>query len=306
MKLFSGSCHPSLAREIAEELGISLSEVVVTRFGNSEVKVGIKEDVRSEVCVVVQPTSSPTDTHLMEFLFFADALRRSEARAIIGVVPYFGYAKQNFQHIPGENVSAQMVIQFMEIAGYDKIITFDLHDEATAGIFRIPFANISAMPYLAEKVRDDLHSQGINTDDVVVVSPDQGGVEKVRLFARHFYDRPTPIAMIEKSRDQNIPHKAQPVDLYGDVSGKVALIVDDMVVSGSTLAPAVNITLAKGARKVYSAIIHHDFIDGSIDTIESASLKAFYTTNSIPLQATERLTGMKEFSLAPLIVRALQ
>lgn len=302
IKLFSGSAHPKLTEETAAILKIPVAKAEVTRFGNSEVKVTIHEDVRNSECIVIQPTSNPTDTHIIELAFFCDSLRRQEARRVIGVIPYFGYAKQNLQHREGECVSANVIVRFFESIGFSKIYTLDLHDEATAGVFSIPFRNLSAFQMLAEKVRDELP-----TDSTVVVSPDQGAVEKVRSFGKIFYQTERfHEAVIEKLRDQDRPHIAKPLDLYGNVKDKNVVIVDDMVVSGSTLIPAAQLCLEKGAKKVYAAVVHHDFTPEAPQLIDSSPIERFFTTNTIPLREDQRFSKLEEVTIAPLIAEELQ
>lgn len=307
MKLFAGTAHPVLVKKVAEKMNITLSNVDVLRFGNSEVRVRIKEEVRGETCVVIQPTSYPTDTHLMELFLFCDALKREEASRIIAVIPYFGYAKQNIQHVKGDCVSANVVVRFLEAIGFHKVYTFDIHDEGTGGVFSIPFKNLTAFSLLAQYIRDYLKKQKINTSDVALVSPDQGAVEKVRDFGTVFYGRSDfSEAVIEKRRDQTVPHKAEPIDLYGHVDGKIALIVDDMVVSGSTLLPAVDLCLKKGAREVYATAVHHDFTEGACQKIQSSQLKRFFTTDTIALSKDEQCDKLVEISVASLIAHELK
>lgn len=306
LKLFSGSAHPQLSDEVARSLKLSISPSEVLRFGNSEVKVTIKEDVKNATCVVIQPTTNPTDTNLMELCFFCDALRRGEAKRVVGVVPYFGYAKQNIQHRDGECVSVNVVIKMIESIGFNKIYTFDLHDEATAGVFTIPFKNLTAFRLLADHLKKYFKSIKVQSEDVVFVSPDQGAVEKVRHFGTYFYGTDEfSEAVIEKKRDQNIAHKAKPMDLYGDVKGKIAVIVDDMVVSGSTVIPAVDLCLERGAREVYSAVVHPDFTKEAPARLQNSKLKRFFTTNSIPLKKEHRFDKLEEISLAPFIAAEL-
>lgn len=306
-KLFAGTAHPELAQEVSRLMGNPLSRVAVTRFGNSEVKVRIEEDVRNETCFVIQPTSNPTDTHLVELLFFCDALKRQEAAKVIGIIPYFGYAKQNIEHTKGESVSVNVVIRTLESIGFNKIYAFDLHDEATGGVFSIPFKNMSAFPLLAEQIASDLQKEKISLKDVVLVSPDQGAVEKVRNFGETFYGtRSFSEAVIEKQRDQLVAHKAKPLGLYGDVKNKVALIVDDMVVSGSTLLPAVDLCLERGAKEVYACAIHHDFTENASTLLENSELKRFYTTNTIHLEKKYHFSKLREFSIAPLLAKELK
>lgn len=307
VKLFSGSAHETLSSEVSRLMSIPLAKSIITRFGNSEVKVRIMETVKNDVCVVLQPTSNPTDTHLMELCFFCDALRRQEAKKVVAVIPYFGYAKQNIQHMEGECVSVNVVIHMLESIGFSKVYTFDLHDEATAGVFSIPFKNMSAFPYLADQIRIYFEKKSVKTKNVVLVSPDQGAVEKVRHFGEHFYGtRNFPEAVIEKQRDQIIPHKAKPLGLYGDVKGKVALIVDDMVVSGSTLLPAAELCLERGATEVYATAVHHDFTEDAPLLLQNSKFKRFFTTNTIPLKQGHKFEKMTEFSIAPLIAKELK
>ncbi len=227
LKLFSGSSHPKLTQEIARLVNLPLSKAEVVRFDNSEVRVTIQEDVKQATCIVIQPTSNPTDTHLMELFFFCDALKRGEAKFVIGYIPYFGYARQDIQHRPGECVSANVVIRFLESIGFDKIYTIDLHDEATEGVFSIPFKNLTALPLLADSVKNYLISTDPNRlqpISTVVVSPDQGGVERARKFGESFFGNSDfSLSVIEKKRNLEKIHTSIALDLYGDVKGKTVI-----------------------------------------------------------------------------------
>ncbi len=307
IKLFSGSANPALSNQVANLLGISLSKSEVLRFGNSEVKVTIQEKVQSATCVIIQPTSNPTDTHIMELLFFCDALKREGAKEIIAVIPYFGYAKQNIQHRPGESVSVNVVIRMIEEIGFHKIYAFDLHDEGTAGDFNISFKHLSAFPLLARALVKQLHEWGNTPDKIAIVTPDQGGVERARSFGKNFFGTSNfEEVVIEKERDQNVPHRAKPIALYGDVKDKAVIIVDDMIVSGSTLIPAVDLCLLHGAKKVYGAIIHHDFILDAPEKIQKSKIDTIFTTNTIALQSNQKISNIVELSVAPIIVEELK
>jgi ribose-phosphate pyrophosphokinase len=243
----------------------------------------------------------------MELAFFCDALKRQGASKVIGIVPYFGYAKQNLQHLPGECVSVNVVIRFLESLGFAKIFAFDLHDEATAGVFSIPFSNISAFPLLAHHIKEYFQSQSIDIANVQIVSPDQGGVEKVRNFGKAFYGNTLfTEAVIEKKRDQYTPHKAEPIDLYGDVSGKIVLIVDDMVVSGSTLVPACELCLAKGATKVYAAAVHPDFTLEAPMYLQNSKIERFFTTNTITIKKDQEFAKLEQISIEDLLVTEIK
>ncbi|MFH0979802.1 MAG: ribose-phosphate diphosphokinase, partial [Candidatus Roizmanbacteria bacterium] len=186
LKLFTGSANPKLSEEVSQLLKIPLSSSEVVRFENSEIRVSIKEKVKNATCVIIQPTSNPTDTHLMELFFFADALKRNGAKEIIAVIPYFGYARQNREHRPGEAVSANVVIRFLETIGFNAVYTINLHDEGTEGIFSITFKNLSAFNILGREVAH-YSKNNKNTEEVAVVSPDQGGVERAQTFAENFF-----------------------------------------------------------------------------------------------------------------------
>ena len=179
LKLFSGTAHPVLSQEVSKLLKIPLAKAEVVRFGNSEVRVRIQEDVKDFITLIIQPAANPTDTNYMELFFFCDALKRQEAKKVIGIIPYFGYAKQNIQHRIGESVSVNVVIRFIEAIGFDKVYAFDLHDEATAGVFSIPFKHLSAFALLATHSRDfllnnikSLHETTLEKN-ITLISPDQ-------------------------------------------------------------------------------------------------------------------------------------
>jgi len=310
IKLFSGTAHTQLAKQVSEMLKITLAKAEVVRFGNSEVKVTIQEDVKNQTCVVIQPTSNPTDTNLVELLFFCDALKREEAKKIIAVIPYFGYAKQNIQHRKGECVSVNVIIRFLESIGFTKVYTVDIHDEATAGVFDIPFRNLSAFSLLAKEIKnyfiDKKIVDVISPNKIALVSPDQGAVEKVRRFGTEFFGTENfEEVVIEKKRDQNIAHKATPLGMYGNVKNKIVLIVDDMVVSGSTIIPAVNLCLNRGAKAVYACAVHHDFTSTAPEKLQNSKLEKFFTTNTIALKNDQKFPKLIEFSISSLISKEL-
>lgn len=313
IKFFSGTAHPKLSQEVSKLSKIPISDAEVLRFGNSEVRVKINEEVKDSTCVLIQSTANPTDTNYMELFFFCDALKRQEAAKVIGIIPYFGYAKQNIQHRAGEGVSVNVIIRFLEAIGFDKIYTFDLHDEATAGVFSIPFKHLSAFPLLAKHTRnyflksgETRHASSLQKH-VALVSPDQGAVEKVRNFGKIFFATENfSEVVIEKKRNLELAHQARPFDLYGDVNGKIALIIDDMVVSGSTILPAIDLCLARGARKVYVVAVHHDFTKEAPKALQNSRLERFFTTNTIALQANQKFPKLEEISIASLIANEIK
>lgn len=303
MKLFSGTANQALSEEVAKLLHIPLAKSEVVRFLNSEVRVRIQDSVAQETAIVIQPIANPTDTNLMELVFFCDALRRQEAKKVIGYIPYFGYARQNIQHRPGECVSANVVIRMLESIGFYKVYTLDLHDEDTEGVFSIPFKNLSALPLLAQEIKKTID----NLDSVVVVSPDQGGIQRAREFSDVLFpNKSRDIVVIEKKRNQAIIHHSKAVDLYGDVTGKTVIIVDDMTTSADTLIHASDLCLAKGAKKTLAAVVHHDFADNAPQKIQQSSLSHFFTTNTIALKPEHQFEKLTAISIAPIIAEEIK
>ncbi len=304
MKLFSGSANPVLSQKIADSLGVTLSKAEIVRFENSEIRIHLEENVKNEDCYVIQPTANPSDTHLMELFFFCDALRRQEAKKVFAIIPYFGYARQDVQHRPGECVSANVVIRFLESIGFYKVYVINLHDEATEGVFSIPFKNINAFPILAEEIKKYIGN--VSTDTVAVVSPDHGGVERARKFGDELFGHTEhTISVVEKRRDLQHIHISKALDLYGDVKGKTAILVDDMITSGGTLIHAAELCLERGATKVLTAVIHHDFGPEAPSKLQSSAIEKVFTTNTITLKDEQKFDKLVEISVAELVAREI-
>lgn len=306
IKLFSGTANLTLVTEVADLLHIPVSKSEVVRFDNSEVRVFIQEDVKNETCIVIQPTANPTDTNLMELFFFCDALRRQEAKKVVAFIPYFGYARQNIQHRDGECVSANVVIKFLESIGFNKVYTFDLHDEATAGVFAIPFKNLTTFSILAESIKKYL-GPNFSKENVAIASPDQGGIERARNFGVFLFgDYDFHLTVVEKHRDQDHKHQSEALDLYGDVKGKTVVIVDDIVTSAGTLIHASQMAMDKGAKSVLSAIVHHDFSTAAHDKVQDSTIETFFTTNTIALQEDQKFPKLHEVSIASIIANEIK
>ncbi len=302
MKLFSGTSNEQLSKNVSTLLNIPLAQAEVVRFENSEVRIRIVADVKDQVCAVVQSTSNPTDENLIELLFFCDALSRSEAKKVIAIIPYFGYARQNIQHRSGEDVSAHVVVKLLESVGFDEVWTFDLHDEGMQGIFSVPLKPSSAFPLLAQKIKQSVQDDS----NIGVVSPDQGGVERARNFSNSFFGSEEEIAVVEKRRDLDHIHESKAVDLYGDVSEKTVILVDDIVNSGGTLLNAAELCLQKGAKRVLAAVVHHDFGPDTSEKIQLSSIEKFFTTDTIFLKDNQKFPKLEELSIAPLIAEELK
>lgn len=307
LKVFSGTGNQPLTEKVVKLLGIPLSSAEIVRFDNSEIRVRIEESVKNDVCVVIQPTANPTNDNCMELFFFCDALRRQEARKVIGVIPYFGYARQDIQHRQGECISANVMIRFLESIGFYKIYTFDLHDEATEGVFSIPFKNLSALPLLADEVKSYLNMDVVSPDTVRVISPDQGGIERARRFGEHLYgNEHFSIDVIEKKRDQNAIHQAKALNLFGDVKGKTAILVDDIITSGRTLISAAELCISQGATRVLAAVVHHEFSEDSIEKIKASQIEKFFSSDSILLPTDTHFDKFSEISIASTLAEELK
>ncbi len=306
MKLFSGSANPKLSAEVSKLLKLPLSKSEAIRFDNSEVRVTIQEKVKDEVCVIIQSTANPTDTHLMELFFFADALKRMEAKKIIAFIPYFGYARQNREHRAGESVSVNVVIRFFEEIGFNQVYTFNLHDEGTEGIFSIPFKNLSSFSILGREVAHYLKNNK-NTEEVAIVSPDQGGVERAQTFAENFFHtNKVDIAVIEKRRNLNKIHQSKALNLYGKVRNKTCILIDDIITSGGTLVHAADFCLKRGAKRVLACVVHHDFSPKAAEILEKSRIEKIFMSNTIALKSEQKFSKLNEISIAPLIEQELK
>lgn len=306
LKLFSGTANTKLSQEVAKIIKLPISKSEVVRFGDSEVRVRVEDAVKNQTCAVIQPTSNPTDNNLMELFFFCDALRRQEAKKVIGIIPYFGYARQDTQHREGECVSANVVIRFSESIGFSKIYTIDLHDKATEGVFTIPFKDLSAFPTLAHEVKDYLKKEKFS-----IISPDQGGIERARKFGEYFFSGTASketfsLGVIEKRRNLEKLHITKALDLYGDVKNTIAILVDDIITSGITLINAAQLCLDRGAKKVLAVGVHHDFSSQAPQDLQKSPIEKIFTTNTILLKEEQKFSKLKEISVAPLIAAELK
>lgn len=306
VKLFSGSANPLLSEQVSKLLKIPISKSEVVRFDNSEVRVAIKEKIKNDTCIVIQPTSNPTDTHLMELFFFADALKRNGAKEIIAVIPYFGYARQNREHLKGEAVSVNVVIRFLEAIGFNAIYTISLHDEGTEGIFSITFKNLNAFNILGREIAHYLKNHK-KAEEVAIVSPDQGGVERAQIFAENFFHSSNvDIAVIEKRRSLDKIHSSKALNLYGEVKNKTAIIIDDIITSGGTLVHAAEFCLKRGAKRVLACIVHHDFSPNAKEILSKSPIEKIFMSNTIALKKDQKFDQLEEISIAPLIAQEIK
>lgn len=274
MKLFAGTSNQSLVEKVAGILGIGLARYEFLKFDDGEIKPVVKESVRGEECVIVQSTSLHPNDYWMELFLLADALRRGAAKRIIAVIPCFGYARQNQMHAVGEPVTAHVLVNFMQTVGISEVLTFDLHDETMTGMFSIPITNASALPLLAETVMPYLGR------DYAVVTPDQGGIERARLFAQSMGCN-NPIVAIEKKRDLVHAHQSHAVQVLGDVKNLTVVIQDDVITSGGTILHAIDALAAVGAGDIYVCVTHQDFSPEVAERLQRSRLKKMFITNTV-------------------------
>ena len=272
MKVFTGNAHPELARKICRHLKVRLGKALVSRFPDGEVKVQIHENVRGCDVFVIQPTCRPVNENILELLIMLDALRRASAKRITAIIPYYGYARQDRKDRPRVPISSKLMADLLTSAGASRVVALDLHAGQIQGYFNIPVDHLYATPVTVG------HFKKLKLKNLVVVSPDSGGVERARAYAKRLR---VPLAIIDKRREDE--HAVAIMNVIGDVDGKIALIVDDMINTGGTLVKSVEALLKKGARQVYACCTHAVFSSGTVKKIQNSRITQVVATDSIPL-----------------------
>ncbi|HIB28303.1 MAG TPA: ribose-phosphate pyrophosphokinase [Candidatus Thioglobus sp.] len=299
IKIFSGNANPLLSGEIISSLNIAQGKAIVGRFSDGESQVEILENVRGCDVFIIQPTCGPSPAEtLMELLVMADALKRSSAARITAVVPYFGYSRQDRRsRLTRVPITAKLAAKMVEASGIDRILTVDLHADQIQGFFDIPIDNIYAQPVLL----DDIMSK--NYEDIVVVSPDVGGVVRARAAAKKLND--ADLAIIDKRRPA--PNMVKVMNVIGDVEGKTCILIDDMVDTAGTLCQAANILKERGAKKVVAYATHAVLSGNAISNIKNSELDELVTTNTIPLSAdAAKCSKIRQLSIAPIMAEVVK
>ena len=294
LKIFTGNANPALAREICDYLGLPLGEAFVGRFNNGEVQIMIDESVRGKDVFIIQPTSYPVNDNLMELMVMADALKRASARHITAVVPYYGYARQDRKTRGREPITAKLVANLMQTAGITRLVTVDLHAGQIQGFFDVPVDHLFGASILAKYINEK------NMEDVIVVSPDLGGVTRARDLADRIG---APIAIIEKKRPE--PGVAKVMNLIGDVAGKNCIIIDDIVDTAGSLVEGAKALEEFGAKSVTAAVTHAVLTDPASERIANSNIKELIVTNTIPLPENCNLPNITQLSVAPLLGEAI-
>jgi len=295
LKLFTGNANPALAREICGHLGISLGEATVSSFSDGEIRVRIEENVRGADVFLMQSCCTPVNTSIMELLIMIDALKRSSAYRITAVIPYYGYARQDRKVQPRVPISAKLMADLIATAGADRVLTMDLHAGQIQGFFNIPVDHLYATPVLL----DYINKRG--AADLVVVSPDAGGVERARAFAKRLQ---VQLAIIDKRREG--PNNAQIMNIIGDVEGRNALLLDDMIDTAGTIVQGAQACADKGARMVWAGCTHAVLSGPSLERLQESCLTEVVVTNTIPLNGKDqRCPKLRVLSVAPLLAEAI-
>lgn len=294
LKIFTGNANPELAKEICDYLGLPLGEAFIGRFNNGEVQVMIDESVRGKDVFVVQPTSYPANDNLVELFVMTDALKRASARHITAVVPYYGYARQDRKTRGREPITAKLMANLMQTAGITRLITIDLHAGQIQGFFDVPVDHLFGASLLANYIK------GKGMEDMVVVSPDLGGVTRARDLADRIG---APIAIIEKRRPK--PGVAEVMNLIGNVEGKNCIIVDDIVDTAGSLVEGAKALEKFGAKSVIACITHPVLTDPACERIQNSNISELVVTNTISVPAEKKLDKMTILSVAPLLGEAI-
>ncbi len=297
LKVFSGSAHPALAREIAEFLGVPLGHARLHRFPDSEVGFQIDENIRGTDVFVVQPTSNPVDQHLVELCVMIDAFRRSSASRITAVIPYYGYARQDRKDKPRVPISAKLVANLLSAAGANRVLTMDLHKAQIQGFFDIPVDHLFAAPVIIE------YLSKLSTDGVTMVSPDAGGAERARAYAKRLE---AELAIIDKRRSTETG-AAEIMNVVGDVSGRTCILQDDIIDTAGTIVKSATALKEKGAARVIACAVHGVLSGPALERIEKAPIEKLIITNTIPFNCdAARSNKVVVLSVARLLGQAIR
>lgn len=295
LTVFSGSANPKLAQDICKHLRVRLGDALVSRFSEGEIQIKIKENVRGKDVFVIQPTCSPPNESLMELLIMIDALKRASASRITAVLPYYGYARQDRKDQPRVPITAKLVADLLTVAGASRLLTIDLHAGQIQGFFDIPVDHLYAVNIFVE------HYQKLRLESLVIVSPDVGGIKMARAYAKRFN---ADLAIIDKRRVNS--EQTVVMNILGEVKGKDAIIVDDLVATAGSLVEAAEALKEHGAQDIYAAITHPVLSGPALERIESSTLKQLSVCDTIPVEDSKRHSKIEVLSVASLLAEAIK
>lgn len=301
LKIISGNANQELAKQIVQKLGVELSEAKVGRFSDGEIQVKIIDNVRGADCYIIQPTSSPVNENLMELLIIADALKRASAKRITAVMPYYGYGRQDRKAEPRVPITARLVANLLATSGITRVLTMDLHAGQIQGFFDIPVDHLYGTPVILSYFQEKFNqSSKKKSKDVVIVSPDAGGVERARSFAKHFN---ADLAIVDKRRPR--PNEAAIMNIIGNVKGKTCIILDDLVDTAGTLTKVAEAIKKKGASKVYATASHGVLSGTAKQKIQKSCIEELVITDSIPLKQDGPTKKIVVLSIASILAEAI-
>lgn len=298
-KIFAGNSNPELAEEIAAIMGKPLGKSTVSKFSDGEISVSLWESVRGEDVYIIQSTCNPTNDNLMELLIMVDAMKRASASRINAVIPYYGYARQDRKAKSRDPITAKLTADLLSVAGVDRVITMDLHAAQIQGYFDIPVDHLMGMPILAKYFKEFIKNGTIDKE-IVVVSPDLGSVSRVRSLSGILE---CPVAIVDKRRPK--PNVSEIMNIIGDIEGKTAILVDDMIDTAGTITNAANAIKQLGAREVYACATHPVLSGPAIQRIQDSEIKQMVLLNTIPIPPEKRIEKMKLLSVAPLFAETM-
>jgi len=294
IQLFTLNSNKELAEEIAAHMGVPLGKCTVTNFSDGETQINIEESVRGCEVFVIQSTSEPVNDNAMELLILIDALKRASADTINVVIPYYGYARQDRKARSREPITSKLIANLIETAGADRVLTLDLHAPQIQGFFDVPIDHLQGVPLLSEYIKEK------NLEDVVIVSPDHGGVIRARRMAERLS---APIGIIDKRRPK--PNVAEVMNIIGEVEGKTVVIIDDIIDTAGTMQLAADALIEQGAKEVYACATHPVLSGPAIDRIQNSQIKELVVTNTIKLPEEKKIDKVTQLSVAPLIGEAI-
>ncbi len=294
LKIITGSANPALAQAICDHLGCRLTPTVTETFSDGELRIEVQDNVRGDDVFVVQPTCSPVNFHLMQLCLVLDALKRASAGRVTAVVPYYGYARQDRKVVPRAPISAKLVADFLTVAGMSRLITIDLHAGQIQGFFDLPVDNLYALPVFLEHLRK-------LDGEVVMVSPDAGGVERARAYAKRV---DAGLAIVDKRRDK--PNQAQAMHVIGDVKDKIAVVLDDMIDTAGTICAAATVLKENGAKEVHACATHPVLSGPAVDRINASDFSQVVVANTIPVEEKQKVCPkIQVMSVAGLLAKAI-
>lgn len=299
LKILSGSAHPEFAKRISEEMKVPLSDIKPFRFSDGEIGLSLNESVRGADVFIIQPTCAPVNENIMELLVMADAAKRASAHYVNAVIPYFGYARQDRKAKPREPITAKLVANILTHGGIDRVISADLHTGQIQGFFDIPVDHLTAMKLLAGYFKWSLANE-LKERKVVVVSPDAGGVARARKFAMML---DTDIAIVDKRRNYDLANQSEVMDIVGNIKGRIAILVDDIIDTAGTICHAAEGLKVRGAEQIFACATHAVLSGSAAERIEKSAIEKLIFTDTIPIRFESK--KIEQVSIAPLFAEAI-